>query len=142
MPVPKDPNAYPVEFFNLFRAASEKPVEIELDRKGAAVNFRQQLYGFRRALKRTSNPFEAIAYSCEVILSPTNENAVIVRPSGWNYREAFAKAGIDLEPIRDDYEPAIPHDGPGPTQEQTDELSATLAGLGFKQESNDADKES
>lgn len=52
----KDPTAYPPEFAEIFRRATEKSVEIETADLQQATSFRHQLHGYRRAVEISRIP--------------------------------------------------------------------------------------
>lgn len=78
MPYSRDPKTYPDEFQELFRRATEEPVEVVCDSANIATNLHHRLHAYRRAAEEAR-----IAGWTELrnVIIQRSKGSVILKPS-------------------------------------------------------------
>lgn len=79
MATPKRLEAYPFDFFELFRKALDTgSVEVKLPSKRDAESLRLKLYGFRKALVEQTEQEEELALLADSLLFKIKDNILLI----------------------------------------------------------------
>lgn len=86
--------------------ASTGVVVLELPSQQTATSLRHRLYKLRTALKAASDPLYLSAQHATIRVEPRGDGlwALIMEPADSIYKDAFAKAGIGVEPPALDFD--------------------------------------